>query len=112
MIFLIFRKKFQVLLLNELKIKLSFSEEKKIHERPIENVFAYDCYKRAYPEMMSMSLERLENGLNLLQKGLEIAGENAVIYAGMHLDISSMLILALNMKKNIEKSRRIRTKSS
>jgi len=33
-----------------LKIKLSFNEEKKIHERPIDNVIAYDCYKRAYPK--------------------------------------------------------------
>jgi non-specific serine/threonine protein kinase len=89
---------------NELKIKLSLSEKKKIHERPIDNVFAYDCYKRAYPEMMSMSLERLENGLNLLQKGLDIAGENAVIYAGMAFGYFQYVNLGVEHEKNIKKA--------
>jgi TolB-like protein len=84
---------------NELKIKLSFSEKKKIHEKPIDNVFVYDCYKRAYPEMMSMSLERLENGLNLLQKGLDIAGENAVIYAGMAFGYFQYVNLGVDHEK-------------
>jgi len=53
-----------------LKIRLSLLEKKKIHDRPIDNVFAYDCYKRAYPEINSMSKERLDNGLKLLHKDL------------------------------------------
>jgi non-specific serine/threonine protein kinase len=89
---------------NALKIKLSSREQKKIHERPIDNVFAYDCYKRAYPEMMSMSLERLENGLNLLQKGLDIAGENAVIYAGMAFGYFQYVNLGIEHEKNINKA--------
>ena len=68
---------------NALKIKLSSQEKEKIDQRPIDNAFAYDCYKRAYPEISSMSKERIDYGLNLLQKGLEITGENAVIYGGM-----------------------------
>ena len=89
---------------SELKIKLSFSEKKKLHERPIDNVFAYDCYKRAYPEMMSMSLERLGNGLNLLQKGLDIAGENAVIYAGIAFGYFQYVNLGVDHEKNIDKA--------
>ena len=89
---------------NELKIKLSISEKKKIHERPIDNVFVYDCYKRAYPEMMSMSLERLANGLNLLQKGLDIAGENAVIYAGIAFGYFQYVNLGVDHEKNIIKA--------
>ncbi len=91
---------------NALKIKLSSREQKKIHERPIDNVFAYDCYKRAYPEMMSMSLERLENGLNLLKKGLDIAGENAVIYAGMAFGYFQYVNLGIEHEKNIIKAER------
>jgi len=66
-----------------LKIKLSSQEKEKIDQRPIDNAFAYDCYKRAYPEISSMFKERIDYGLNLLQKGLEVTGENAVIYGGM-----------------------------
>jgi TolB-like protein len=66
-----------------LKIKLSSREKKKIHERPIDNVFAYDCYRKAYHEITSYNKERIEHGLYLLQKGIDTAGENAVMYAGM-----------------------------
>ncbi len=89
---------------NELKIKLSFSEKKKIHERPIDNVFAYDCYKRAYSEIMFMSKERLEHGLNLLQKGLDIAGENALIYAGVSFAYWQYVNLGYEHEKNIKKA--------
>ncbi|HAQ20833.1 MAG TPA: hypothetical protein DCR40_16615 [Prolixibacteraceae bacterium] len=87
-----------------LKIQLSSQEKKKIHERPIDNVLAYDCYKKAYSEMMSMSLERLENGLNLLQKGLDIAGENALIYAGMAFGYFQYVNLGIEHEKNIKKA--------
>jgi TolB-like protein len=66
-----------------LRIKISEGEMEKISERPIDNAFAYDCYRRAYPEIMSFNEEKIGNGLKLLQKGIDIAGENAVIYAGM-----------------------------
>jgi TolB-like protein/tetratricopeptide (TPR) repeat protein len=66
-----------------LRIKISEGEMEKISERPIDNAFAYDCYHRAYPEIMSFNEEKIGNGLKLLQKGIDIAGENAVIYAGM-----------------------------
>jgi len=89
---------------NTLKIELSSWEKKKIQERPIDDVFAYDCYKRAYPEMMSMSKERLEHGLNLLQKGLDIAGENAVIYAGMAFAYFQFVNLGIEHEKNIKKA--------
>jgi TolB-like protein/Flp pilus assembly protein TadD len=66
-----------------LKIKLSSREIEKIDQRPIDNASAYDCYRRANPEINSMIKERIDYGLSLLNKGLELAGENAVIYAGI-----------------------------
>jgi TolB-like protein len=87
-----------------LKIKLSSKEKEKIHERPIDNVFAYDCYKRAYPEMVSMSKERLEHGLALLQKGLDVTGENAVIYAGMAFGYFQYANLGIEHEGNIKKA--------
>jgi TolB-like protein len=96
---------------NELKIKISTEEKKKIQERPIDNVFAYDCYKRAYPEIMSMSKERLEHGLNLLQKGLDIEGENAVIYAGMAFAHWQYVNLGFEHKKNIKKTEKFLQKA-
>jgi TolB-like protein/tetratricopeptide (TPR) repeat protein len=89
---------------NTLKIKLSSREKDKIHERPIDNVFAYDCYKRAYYEILSMSPERLERGLKLLQKGLEISGKNALIYTGIAFAYWQYVNLGFEHELNIKKA--------
>jgi TolB-like protein/Tfp pilus assembly protein PilF len=87
-----------------LKIKISSEEKKKIHERPIDNVFAYDCYLRAYWEIMSWTKERVEVGLQLLQKGIDITGENAVIYAGMAFAYFQYANLGIEQDIHINKS--------
>lgn len=89
-------------IVNALKIKLNSRELKKIHERPIDNVFAYDCYRRAYPEITSFNKERIEIGLNLLQKGLDIAGENALIFAGMAFAYFQYVNAGIDQEKNIK----------
>jgi TolB-like protein len=86
-----------------LKIKLSSREKEKIDQRPIDNAFAYDCYKRAYPEISSMSKERIDYGLNLLQKGLEVTGENAVIYAGIAVAYLQYTNIGISTEENILK---------
>jgi TolB-like protein/tetratricopeptide (TPR) repeat protein len=89
---------------NALKIKLSSKEQKKIQERPIDNVFAFDCYKKASPEIISYVKERVNYGLTLLQKGLDIAGENALIYAGMASAFWQYCNLGIEYEKNIKKA--------
>jgi TolB-like protein/tetratricopeptide (TPR) repeat protein len=87
-----------------LKIKLSSTAREKIHERPIDNVFAYDCYKRAYSLIISYRKERIDQGLKLLQKGLEISGENAVIYAGMAFAYFQLVNAGIDQEKNLGKA--------
>ena len=83
-----------------LKVKLSSEEIHKIHERPIDNVIAYDCYLRALREIMSWTKERVDLGLELLQKGIDITGENAVIYAGMAFAHFQYSNLGIDQDKN------------
>jgi TolB-like protein len=85
---------------NALKVKLSSEEIHKIHLRPIDNVIAYDCYLRAYREIMSWTKERVDLGLELLQKGIDITGENAVIYAGMAFAHFQYSNLGIDQEKN------------
>ena len=87
-----------------LKIRISSEEGKKIHERPIDNAFAYDCYIRAYREIMSWTTERVELGLQLLQKGIDITGDNAVIYAGMAFAHFQYANLGIEQEMHILKS--------
>jgi TolB-like protein/tetratricopeptide (TPR) repeat protein len=91
-------------IVDALKIKISPEEKQKIKERPIDNVFAYDCYLRAYREIMSWTKERTEIGLQLLQKGIDISGENAVIYAGMALAHFQYGNLGIDQEEHIRKS--------
>jgi len=87
-----------------LKLKLSYREKEKIHERPIDNVLAFDCYKKASPEIISYVKGRVDYGLNLLQKGLDISGENAVIYAGMASAYWQYCNLGIEYEKYIKKA--------
>ena len=85
-----------------LKIKLRVQETDRIKERPINNVLAYDCYIRAYYEVMSFSLERLKLAVNLLQKGLDIVGENAPIYAGLAWVYTQYANLGIDQEENLK----------
>ncbi len=91
-------------IVNALKIKLSSTDIKKIQERPIDNVFAYDCYRMAYPRIMSYNVDNIKHGLNLLQKGIDIGGENALIYTGMAFAYFQFVNAGINREENIKKA--------
>ena len=66
-----------------LKLKLSPEEKEKVTERPIDNVQAYECYLRARQEMWRWTEDAFDRALQYLQNGLEIVGDNSLLYAGM-----------------------------
>jgi len=68
---------------NALKIKLSSEEKRKIEERPISNVLAYDFYLKARQGFWAWDQEALIRSSQLLENGLKITGENEFIYAGL-----------------------------
>jgi non-specific serine/threonine protein kinase len=69
-------------IVDALKLKLSPEEDQRIAQRPIDNVHAYECYLRARQEIWRFT-DALERALQYLQNGLDIVGENALLYAGM-----------------------------
>ena len=72
-------------IVNALKLKLTSEEEQKMMERPVENVQAYECYLRARQEMWRYTEDSFDRALQYLQNGLEIVGDNSLLYAGMGL---------------------------
>ena len=70
-------------IVDALEINLSPEEKQKIAERPFDNIEAYECYHRARQEMGRLTTEGLERALKDLQVGLDIVGENILLYAGM-----------------------------
>jgi len=70
-------------IVDALKLKLTPQEAGLLAERPIPNPLAYEFYLKARGEILKWTEAGLENALRYLQNGLEIVGENALLYAGM-----------------------------
>ena len=66
-----------------LKLKLTPEESRKIAERPIDNVAAYQCYLKATADIWRFNESSLGSALAHLQKGLDILGDNALLYSAM-----------------------------
>jgi len=66
-----------------LKLKLSPEEERRIAERPIGDVRAYESYLKARREIMLFTEEGLDRALEHLKRAMDIVGENALLLAGM-----------------------------
>ncbi len=70
-------------IVDALKLKLTPKEAGLLAERPIPSPLAYEFYLKARGEILKWTEAGLENALRYLQSGLEIVGENALLYAGM-----------------------------
>jgi serine/threonine protein kinase len=70
-------------IVNALEITLSPDEKQKIEERPIDDAQAYDLHVRARHEIMSCTEDGFGRALQYIQRGLEIIGENEVLYGDM-----------------------------
>jgi len=70
-------------IVDALRLRLTPEEKKVIEERPIDNAYAYECYLRANQEVVRMTEDALDRALAYLKTGLEVVGENALLYAGM-----------------------------
>jgi serine/threonine protein kinase len=70
-------------IVDALKLKLTPQEAGRLAERPIPSPLAYEFYLKARGEILKWTEAGLENALRYLQSGLEIVGENALLYAGM-----------------------------
>jgi TolB-like protein len=70
-------------IVNALKVNLSPKERRIIAQRPIDNIEAYEYYLRARQEIYRFTEEGLDRALKYLEKGLEIIGENELLYSSM-----------------------------
>jgi len=70
-------------IVDALKLKLKPEENRKIAERPIKDVQAYECYQRARQEIWRCTEHSFEHAIQLLNNGIEIVGENDLLLATM-----------------------------
>ena len=70
-------------IVDALKLQLTPEEAQHLAERPIPNALAYEFYLKARQEIMKWTEAGLDNALRYLRSGLEIVGNNALLYAGI-----------------------------
>jgi non-specific serine/threonine protein kinase len=66
-----------------LQVKLTPSEDRRIAQRPITSIQVYDCYLKARSAFNNYSPAGLREAERLLLEGLKVAGENALLLAGL-----------------------------
>ncbi len=64
-----------------LKIRLSPEEDRRVSTKPIADLTAYECYLKARQEIWLGSSEALDRALALIDRGLDIVGDNDQLYA-------------------------------
>lgn len=64
-----------------LDLKLTTEEESVLSQHRIQNVKAYECYIRARQEVWRLTERGLDNAVILAQRGLDLIGDNALLYA-------------------------------
>jgi tetratricopeptide (TPR) repeat protein len=64
-------------IVDALQVALTPAESRRLAERPVSNEVAYECLVRARDELYRGTLDALTRGIALLDRGLEVGGENA-----------------------------------
>jgi TolB-like protein len=70
-------------IVDALKIKLVPEEKQKIFARPIDNFQVYDLHIKAQYAMLPSTEEGFKRALQYINQGLEIIGENEILYADL-----------------------------
>ena len=91
-------------IVDALTMKLSPEEDQKLTKRPIDNMQAYECYLRARQDIYTFTKEGLDRAVRYLQDGLEIIGENAVIYAGLGHAYSQYVNIGMEHEEYVNKA--------
>ena len=91
-------------IVDALKLKLSPQAEHRIAERPIGNVDAYDCHLKGRQEIELQTKEGFDRALDLFRRGLDIIGENAVLYAGIAYVYWNYVNIGIEQEAYIEKA--------
>lgn len=70
-------------IVDALELKLSPEEGKKMSERPIENVPAYELYLKANAEIFKFTEEAINRAIRYLRNALDIIGDNTLLHSGL-----------------------------
>ncbi len=91
-------------IITALRLELTGEQKKRISERRIDNVQAYEFYLKAKREIGLWTKDGCDRALQYLEKGLEIIGENAMLNAGIGYVYYSYANLGIGGEENGKKA--------
>jgi TolB-like protein/thioredoxin-like negative regulator of GroEL len=68
-----------------LEVRLTKQEWRRLAERSIDNVAAYECYLRARHESWRWHQDAIDKAIGLLRQGLALIGDNITLYGALGL---------------------------
>ena len=80
-----FQERLARVIVSALELRLSTDEDRRLAERPVANVHAYECYLRARQEGWRWRKDAIDRAVQLLHEGLRIGGESAGLHAALGL---------------------------
>jgi TolB-like protein len=94
-----------------LKLQLTMEETKKLIERPITNLKAHECYMRAMSSLDRMTENGFFDAIRNLEHGLQIIGENSLLYYGLGYAYWCFANHGTDMDKNLLKCKEFANKA-
>ena len=70
-------------IVDALEVQLSADEDRRLADRPIDNLHAYECYVRARQEAWRWRKDAIDHAIQLLRNGLALVGDNARLHAAL-----------------------------
>jgi len=70
-------------IVDALKMTLSPQEDRRLAERPLGDVRAYECYHRARHEIYKFTRDGLDRALSFIQSALSVIGDNELLQASL-----------------------------
>ncbi len=98
-------------IVDALKVKLTAKENKKMSERRIDNIHAYDCYLRARRELNKWNETSFDKAKKYIEDAIDIIGENAVLYGAMGYVCWNYANIGINADVNYQKAEEYANKS-
>jgi eukaryotic-like serine/threonine-protein kinase len=91
-------------IVDALRLRLTDEEKLKMAERPIDDVLAYECYLRAQYEILRYDEDALDRAVQYLQNGIDIVGDNALLYSGIAQAYSQYVNIGAKQEDYIAKA--------
>lgn len=70
-------------IVDALQVRLTADERRRLSERPIPNLHAYECYLQARSETLRWRRDAIDHAIQLLQNGLAVVGGNVQLEAAL-----------------------------